>query len=98
MLQAHSRPLVQAVQVMASVIEHFEALQLPHEEQHSAAADLSLARVLWNSLSGDLFSAHADVSAAELDEASGRSGVLHYVNLCIQLSDYVDGFQHMINR
>ena len=101
-MQAHSRPLVQAVQVMASVIEHFEALQLPHEEAHEEAqdnaADLSLARVLWNSLSGDLFSAHTDVSAAELDEASGRSGVLHYINLCIQLSEFVDGFQHIIQR
>lgn len=89
---------MQAVQVMASVIEHFEALQLPHEEQHNTTADLSLARVLWNSLSGGLFSAHADVSAAELDEASAHSGVLHYVNLCIQLSEYVDGFQQMIKR
>lgn len=89
--------MVVAVQNMASVIEHFEALQLPHVEQVSnAEANLGLARALWNSQIGGLFSAGAEVSAAQLDEASGHSGVLHFMNQCMQLSEYVDGFNRMI--
>ena len=99
LLQAHSKPVVDAVQVMASVIEHFEALHLPNQqEESSAAADLVWARSLWNSLTGSIFSSSALISAAALDEASGHSGVLHFINQCIELSHYVDGFQQMIHR
>ena len=84
---------------MASVIEHFEALQLPHQQQDStAAADLVWARSLWNSLTGSIFSASALITAAALDEASGHSGVLHFINQCIELSHYVDGFQNIMHR
>ncbi len=83
---------------MASVIEHFEALQLPHEERNDRAPELSFARSMWNSLAADLFSSEATVSAHALDEASGHSGVLHFINQCVQLSDYVDGFHSKIQR
>ena len=82
---------------IASVIEQFEALQLPHvEQQHDRAPDLSFARFLWNSLTGSLFSAEGPVSAAALDEASGHSAVLHFLSQCLQLSEYVDGFNTMV--
>ena len=98
-LQANSKPVVDAVQVMASVIEHFEALQLPPKQQDSSAsADLVWARSLWNSLTGSIFSASALLPAAALDEASGHSGVLHFINQCIELSHYVDGFQKIMHR
>jgi hypothetical protein len=97
-LQAHSRPVVAAVQDMASVIEHFEALQLPNREQNDSVADLRWARAHWNSLTGSLFSSGAVLTAAELDSASGNSGVLHFMNQCLELCEYVDGFHHTIQR
>lgn len=89
--QALSRPLVQVVQALASIIEHFEALQLPTADGlPESSADLHLASSLWDALTADLFSAHAAVSAAQLDEASGHSGVLYFVSQTVQLSQYVD--------
>ncbi|KAL0028311.1 hypothetical protein WJX79_009350 [Trebouxia sp. C0005] len=96
--QAHSRPVVAAVQDMASIIEHFEALQLPNREQNDGVADLRWARAHWNSLTGSLFSSGAVLTAAELDSASGNSGVLYFMNQCLELCEYVDGFHHTIQR
>lgn len=97
-LQAHSRSVVAAVQDMASILEHFEALQLPNVEQQDRVADLRWARAHWNSLTGSLFSSGAVLTASELDDASGKSGVLHFMNQCLQLCDYVDSFHYTVQR
>lgn len=89
--QAHSKALVQVVQALASIIEHFEALPLPGaDSMPDSSADLHLASSLWDALTAELFSAHAVVSAAQLDEATGHSGVLYFVSQTVQLSQYVD--------
>lgn len=90
-MQAHSNSLVQVVQALASIIEHFEALPMPGADSSpDSTADLHLASSLWDALTAELFSAHAVVSAAQLDEASGHSGVLYFVSQTVQLSQYVD--------
>ena len=91
LVQAHSNSLVQVVQALASIIEHFEALPMPGADSSpDSTADLHLASSLWDALTAELFSAHAVVSAAQLDEASGHSGVLYFVSQTVQLSQYVD--------